>query len=101
MLRTDVKPRESGFIRSEVEEMRNEDRGERNFSEVAPHPMEFLPARSSILIREKKFFPPAEKIIASRFRGFYLARHPIGIAFALPDASELAHQVASWSNGSP
>lgn len=41
------------------------------------------------------------KIIASPFRRFYLARHPIGIAFALPDVSELAHQVASWSNGSP
>ena len=56
---------------------------------------------SSFLIREKKIFLPGEKIIASPSHRFYLARHPIGIAFALPDVSEVAHQVASWSNGSP
>jgi hypothetical protein len=39
---------------------------------------------SSVLIphQQKKFFSPAEKIIASPSRRFYLARHPIGIAFA-------------------
>ena len=61
----------------------------------------FLDPQSSVQKFFLGIFSFCRKIIASPFRGFYLARHPIGIAFALPDASELAHQVASWSNGSP
>jgi hypothetical protein len=56
---------------------------------------------SSFLVSENFFFRSRKKIIASPFHGFYLARHPSGIAFALPGARELAHEVASWSNGSP
>src|SRR5687768_7124322 len=40
----------------------------------------------------KEIFSPAEKIIASPSHGFYLPRHLIGIAFALPHASDVAHQ---------
>jgi hypothetical protein len=68
---------------------------------VASHPIEI--PHSSLLIPHfpKIFFDLSKKIIASPFRGFYLARHRSGIAFAFPHARELAHQVASWSNGSP
>jgi hypothetical protein len=51
---------------------------------VGRRPPRDLELTSSILSpqSEKKIFSATEEIIASRFRGFYLARHRIGIAFA-------------------